>query len=404
MKFTVWLCMIIIASQLGCSKNPENLVSNVSIISISPSSGAPGTVVVIKGSNFALDVSDNLTKFNNDSALVLSASMDSLVVVAPIKGTSGPVTVTVDGITATGPVFTYINDSVDVYVAAPANGVEYWKNGEEFYLEGTQANTGGAYGLAVSGTDVYIGSYTFFGNYPAFTAAYWKNGQKTILTEHDSSGEVGALVLSNGDLYVGGNENSRPVYWKNGVKHILPTITPGYAMVNALAIEGTDVYAAGYEAANNGYTVYWKNGVETILGKLPVINGGAKSIAVSGKDVYVCAIDSGNAVYWKNGVQTVLARFANQITADANAIAILGNSVYVAGSNDGDAVYWKDGTKITMPKRSYSAIGSAITFYKSDIYIGGMDNETPVYWKNGVEVALCCAEYGPVSAITVVKH
>lgn len=397
--------MIIIASQAGCSK-PDTpvIVNNVSIISISPSSGRGGTVVVIKGANFAANAADNLTKFNNDAAIVLSASPDSLVVTAPLNGTSGPVTVTVEGSTATGPVFTYINDSVDVYAAAPAFGVVYWKNGEEIFLEPTQNNTGGAYGLAVSGTDVYVGSYTHFSVFPGLTAAYWKNGQKIILSPTDAAGEVRSLVLSNGNIFVGGSENQQPVYWKDGVKQVLPTTTPSYARVNALAIDGTDVYAAGYEADNEGRSVYWKNGIETVLGNLSVVDGGTASIAVSGADVYVCSIDSGDAVYWKNGVRVTLAQPSNQNGVEANAIAISGNSVYVAGAYLGDAVYWKDGTKIMLPKRSLYARASAITFYQADIYIGGLDGDTPVYWKNGVEVALCCSQSGSVSAMAVVKH
>ena len=402
MKFTRWLFVVVIGMQAACSKNnTPGIVNNVSIISISPSSGPAGTVVTIKGTNFGASVSDNLTKFNNDSAVVLFASDDSLVVIAPPNGTTGSITVTVEGTTATGPVFSYTIDSVDVYAVAPAWGVEYWKNGEEIFLEPTQINTGGAYGLAVSDTDVYIGSYT--NHDQTFTAAYWKNKQKIILSSPDSQGEVRSLVLSNGDVYVGGSENSHPVYWKNGIKHVLPTTTPSYARVNALAVNGTDVYAAGYEADNEGRSVYWKNGIETVLGKQSVVDWGAMSIALSGNDVYVCSTDSGDAVYWKNGVRVTLAKFPGQNAAIANTIAISGNSVYVAGAYESDAVYWKDGTKIILPKRSLYATASAITFYQSDIYIGGRDGDTPVYWKNGIEVALCCAQYGSVSAI-VVKH
>jgi len=403
MKFISWVFVVIIGLQAGCSKNATPaIVNNVSNISISPSSGPAGTTVIIRGANFGASVSDNLVKFNNDSAAVLFASDDSLVVIAPSNGTTGHVTVTVDGITATGPVYSYIIDSIDIYAVAPASGVEYWKNGEEIFLEPTQINSGGAYGLAVSDTDVYIGSYTNYNQ--TFTAAYWKNRQKIILSSPDSEGEVRALVLSGGDLYVGGGENSHPVYWKNGVKHVFATTKPGYARVNALAVNGTDVYAAGYEADNEGRSVYWKNGIETILGVQSEVDGGAMSIALSGSDVYVCATDSGNAVYWKNGVRVTLAKFANQTAANANAIAINGNSVYVAGAYLNDAVYWKDGTRIPLPKRSLYATASAITFYQSDVYIGGQDGDTPVYWKNGVEVALCCAQSGSVRAITIVKH
>ena len=139
-------------------------------------------------------------------------------------------------------------------------------------------------------------------------AAYWKNQKKTTLSSPDSAGEVKALVLSGNDLYVGGSENYKPVYWKNGVKYSLPISGGGYARVNALAVNGNDVYAAGFEAGpgNEQRSVYWKNGVETVLGKQGLVDIGATSIATNGNDVYVCATDSGDAVYWKNGVRIPL--------------------------------------------------------------------------------------------------
>jgi hypothetical protein len=405
MKLPIYLLMIVVVFYTGCSKGPlMKVVNKVSIISIAPSHGPAGTSVVIKGANFGVDFSDNIVKFNNDSAVVLSSSVDSLIVIAPANGTSGPVTVAVAGSTATGPVFTYTIDSVDVYVAAQAFGVVYWKNGQEVYLEPTQNNMGGAYGIAVSDTNVYVGSYTHFSIYPVFQAAYWKNREKTILSSPDYAGEVRALVLSGSDLYAGGSEANKPVYWKNGVLQRLPMAGSGYARVNALAINGNDVYAAGFEAGpgNEQRSVYWKNGIQTVLGKVGIVDIGATSIALKGEDIYVCATDSGDAVYWKNGVKVILEKFPGNAPAGANAIAIAGNSIYVVGNYRDDAVYWKDGTKITLPKRSLYADASAITFYQSDIYIGGRDGDVPVYWKNGVEVSLCCSQ-GSVTAIAVVK-
>lgn len=406
MKVSICLLTMVAVFYSACVKDPEpNEVDKVSIISIVPSSGPAGTRVVIKGAHFGVSPSDNIVRFGNDPAAVLASFIDSLVVIAPANGTSAPVTVAVAGSTATGPVFTYTADSVDVYVAAPASGVVYWKNGQETFLEPTQGNTGGAYGIVVSDTNVYVGSYTYFSTYPGFQAAYWKNQKKTMLSSPDSAGEVRALVLSGNDLYAGGSENYRPVYWKNGVKYSLPTSGGGYAKVNALAVNGNDVYAAGFEAGpdNQQRSVYWKNGVETVLGKQGVVDMGATSIATNGNDVYVCATDSGDAVYWKNGVRVVLEKFPGDAPVTATAIAIVKNSVYVTGGYRGDAVYWKDGAKIILPKRGLYAAASAITFYQSDIYIGGGDGNSPVYWKNGVEVPLCCSQYGNVSAIAVVK-
>ena len=408
MRLSVSLFIVFAVVYSGCSKEPEPQdVDKVSISLITPSNGPAGTTVVIKGAHFGVDPSDNIVMFNNNAAAVLASFVDSLVVIAPTNGTSGPVTVAVAGSTATGPDFTYTAaDSVDVYVAAPAMGVVYWKNGQEILLEPTQGNAGGAYGIAVSDTDVYVGSYThFFNRYPSSQAAYWKNGQKTTLSSPNYEAVVRALVLSGNDLYAGGSENQEPVYWKNGVKYSLPMASNGHARVHALAINGSDVYAAGFEAGpgNEQRSVYWKNGVETVLGKNGVVDIGATSIAINGNDVYVCATDSGDAVYWKNGVKVILEKFPGGAPVAANAIAINGKSVYVLGSYREDAVYWKDGKRITLPKRGLYAEASAITFYQSDIYIGGQDGDSPVYWKNGERVSLCCSQHGSVSSIVVVK-
>ena len=401
LKFLPVFLTTIACLQVGCSKdpNPDNYL--VSIISITPNSGPHGTIVVIRGSNFAQDPLDNITSFNNMQAEVLSASDDSLVVVAPLNGTSGPVSVSVDGQTATGNVYTYTADSVDVYAAAPAMGVVYWKNGQEVFLGATQHNFGGAYGIAVSGADLYVAGYTYFGTFPGYTAAYWKNEQKTLLSAPNTRGQVGSMVIANGDLYVGGSEGQRPVYWKNGTRNFLPGSTI-LGTVKAMAINGTDVHAAGYDS--EGRTIYWKNGVETILGTSPLTDGGATGLAVSGSDVYVTATDSGNAVYWKNGTRVTLQRHANT-SAAPNGIALKGNDVYVAGtSNAGEPVYWKNGVMYVLPKRGMHAMASSITIYASDVYIGGMDGTTPVYWKNGVEIVLCCRQDGPVRSMAIVRR
>ena len=153
----------------------------------------------------------------------------------------------------------------------------------------------------------------------------------------------------------------------------------------------------------NGMRAIGKNGTYTVLGRNSLPDAGATSIAVKGNDVYVCATDSGDAVYWKNGVGVILDTDRGDGPIIASAIAIAGNDIYVVGSYRGDAVYWKNGTRVTLPKRALYAEASAITFYKSDVYIGGRDGDIPVYWKNGVEVPLCCAIWGFVNAIAVVK-
>jgi len=77
------------------------------ISSISPFSGQAGTQVTITGSNFVGDTSKNAVYFNGVQAAVVSAAANQLVVIAPAS-TTGNVSVTTNGLTGTGPVFTYV--------------------------------------------------------------------------------------------------------------------------------------------------------------------------------------------------------------------------------------------------------------------------------------------------------
>jgi hypothetical protein len=81
-----------------------------SITGIEPTSGKPGTVVSITGVNFSPIAANNLVKFKDTPADIISASPEKLEVYAPEVGISGIVSVTIAGLIANGPVFTYVMD------------------------------------------------------------------------------------------------------------------------------------------------------------------------------------------------------------------------------------------------------------------------------------------------------
>lgn len=391
----------------GCTKNPISQTPDAPVIfSISPVMGKAGTTVIIKGSNFATNTYNVLVKFNNTPANVIAASKDSLTVTSPINGTTGPVSVTINGITATGPVFIYQQDSIidpakvdtlDVYMTTSNNGVIYYKNGTEFFLEKLQGVYDGANGLAVSDSDVYVVGTS------NSKAAFWKNGIKTELPTYDpNSLSFGTCIFISGkDIYIGGSDGYSHVYWKNGIEHKLPQNGNGY--VNAIAVKGNDVYTGGDELSLTFDLVYWKNDIETTLGKNTKIDYGVTGIALDGSDVYVCGTDSGNALYWKNDMKVNLSKYSCPSKASANAITIKGNDIYVAGNCEEDAVYWKNGQQVSLPYFSYTASATCIALFQSDVYVGGWDGPSAVYWKNGIEYHLCCGNSEWVTSIVVVK-
>jgi YD repeat-containing protein len=79
----------------------RTLVSGIAISAFTPAHGPIGTAVTIHGQGFGATPAVNAVRFNGTAATVISASSSSLVVTVPAGATSGPITVTVAGQTAT---------------------------------------------------------------------------------------------------------------------------------------------------------------------------------------------------------------------------------------------------------------------------------------------------------------
>jgi YD repeat-containing protein len=73
----------------------------LSIFSFTPSQGGPLTTVTIRGQGFSATSSANSVLFNSVPATVSSANSTTLVVTVPVSATTGPISVTVAGTTAT---------------------------------------------------------------------------------------------------------------------------------------------------------------------------------------------------------------------------------------------------------------------------------------------------------------
>ncbi len=72
-----------------------------SIISFTPAAGIVGTTVTITGTTFSATISDNIVRFNGVTATVTTATTTELTAVVPPTATTGTITVTVNGNTAT---------------------------------------------------------------------------------------------------------------------------------------------------------------------------------------------------------------------------------------------------------------------------------------------------------------
>jgi uncharacterized lipoprotein YajG len=370
----------------ACKKNPSPVPAVApTIASISPVSGLANTSVTITGSNFDATASNNAVKFNGVAATVNNVTTTTLVVVAPAGGSTGPVSVTTGGGTATGPTFTYTT-AVDVYVAGKsATQAGYWKNG---VFNSMPSDCFYANCIFVAGIDVYIGGVD-----NSYYPKYWKNGVgvSTLVTPGHNGGGINSIFVSGTDVYTAGADvvngaQSIPKCWKNANPVTLNYQYGGDA--HSVFVSGSDVYVAGSQwsgpSGGNAIATYWKNGIPTSLTDA-TSNSYAQSVFVVGSDVYVAGY--GGANYWKNSVAIPLSLPANY-TAYGWSVYVSGTDVYVSGSYRDLAKYWKNGSMVdlttTQPLPSTFESAVSVTGLGTDIYIAGNDASKGYgYWKNG---------------------
>lgn len=88
-------------------KSDDYEPTNPSISKIVPALGLANQTVSIKGKRFSNDVAANIIKFAGVRAEVLTATDSVLTVKVPAEGSTGNITITLNGYTSKGPVFTY---------------------------------------------------------------------------------------------------------------------------------------------------------------------------------------------------------------------------------------------------------------------------------------------------------
>jgi len=219
--------------------------------------------------------------------------------------------------------------------------------------------------------------------------AYWKNG---ALTTFAGSGTAKSLVISGQDVYIagqitqttGGKISVLATVWKNGVQQNLNNT--GFATANGIGINGNDLYVAG-NVIDSPYqrAVYWKNGL--LVNIAPNSYGFANDIIFSGSDFYIAGqLDRNNdsAVIWKNGI--LQPPYAIGSNTRLVKIAFNGLDLYAAGIYGGQAAFYKNSAVTTLTNVNSGT--SAVTFKGNDVYITGAitdskGNSNAAYWKNG---------------------
>jgi hypothetical protein len=114
------LLLVVFSFAISCKDDEPAPVATIT--GFNPASGFTGSKVVISGQHFSEDLAANIVKFNGTAADITAATRTELTVMVPENATTGTISVTVDGHTATSEGdFTVLKTSVGEF--SPASGV-----------------------------------------------------------------------------------------------------------------------------------------------------------------------------------------------------------------------------------------------------------------------------------------
>lgn len=206
--------------------------------------------------------------------------------------------------------------------------------------------------LVVSGTDLYAGgSFTTAGGAAANRVAKWDGAAWTALGT-GTNDAVLALAASGGSLYAGGqfttaggSSANSIATWDGTTWTALGTgLTGGGGRgpfsegVNAIAVNGTDVYAAGEFDAAGGISANriakWDGSTWTALGT--GVSGQVWALAVSGTDIYAGGdfstaggFPANRIAKWNGSTWSALG---TGVVGSIRAMVVSDSDLYVAGN------------------------------------------------------------------------
>ena len=170
---------------------------------------------------------------------------------------------------------------------------------------------------------------------------YWKNDQLVLLDDGGISGVTARkIIVSNNDVYVFGSTEattiqfSSSLFWKNGIlTHLNTTLSTEneYAvLISDMDVVGTDVYFVGYTnpALINLYEpklATWKNGVKTVV-SIDVEGWQDAFIKVKNNTVYITS-PTENGYYVNDTFFAKPDAVLNGFTENSNDVYVYGGEM-----------------------------------------------------------------------------
>lgn len=110
----------------GCKDDDDPVVEpepEATITALNPDSGPEGITVEIQGTDFNADLNDHVVSFNGTEAEITAITDNLITVTVPDGATTGAVSLTSDGRTTEGPVFTVTEPETGINNLDPSSGV-----------------------------------------------------------------------------------------------------------------------------------------------------------------------------------------------------------------------------------------------------------------------------------------
>ncbi len=346
----------------GTTTNPVNTAPVITSLSVS--SGAYNAQVVITGSNFSSTITGNSVFFNGVAAKILGGTTTQLTVTVPLGAGTGPVSITVNNVTATGPVFTYQQTLVvSGFIGYANNGTGIFSGpGASVYLFRT---TSLAMALDAS-NDIYISWGSFLS--PLIMLKSTPAGNVSVYAGNDL-GNVGSFanyalnrfyypaymaIDATGNIYGSGGDNYIEVTTSTSTTVLasfstsVVTSPPRFSSVAGMVLDPT----TGNLYVTDPSDLIWKvtpSGVATIFagtGKTGSADGAALSASFSTPDAIV--MDGSGNLY----VQDYANKSIRKITL-AGVVSTLASSLPSCEGIAVDAtgnVYFSDETNHVIKK------------------------------------------------------
>jgi hypothetical protein len=358
---------------MRCNKTNTTLSDNqLAVTAISPSSGNGNTVVKLSGKGFSLILTDDTVRFNGKAAVITQSTDSTITAYAPAVGSTGTVTVSVNGQQATGPIFSYLVSVpllsiTGINPASGQAGIQVTITGTQFvadtsknivYFNGVRApvvsagttqivvivpnSTTGAVTVTVNGNSATGPVFTYMAPVPVITSAVY-NGVFNIGGQH--FGPSPATVTIGGQIVTGFNYSNPG----NGLDELSRTnYVPPTNLDNPAAITVT---VSNQTSAPYSFLFY------------PVISSISPDTVSDNETVIISGRLFGNRT---------LASTVRAFYLDAG-----GNKIYMAP--DPTIVSWNTNTiQITMKDYGSYPIGSGGQVFYLEVNVGGKTTNASV--------------------------